>query len=244
MRYLVFRPWGPMASWGEAAVGETRPSASHPGRSAILGLLGSALGIQRDDEAGQCALRDGLRVAMKQSSPGVLLRDYHTAQVPGQQRKVTHYTRREELAVPKHRLNTILSTREYRCDGYWTIAVSTTAESAWSVDELAAALQRPRFPLFLGRRAFPLGGPLYPQVVDTDGVRAALDTPFPSLTPLAREEENRRLGIGTETAYAWEGDGGDISAQETRFPSDEPLHRGRWQFAVRPENWRLVREES
>jgi len=244
MRYLVFRPWGPMASWGEAAVGETRPSASHPGRSAILGLLGAALGVRRDDEAGQRALRDGLQVAMKQSSPGVLLRDYHTAQVPGQQRRVTHYTRREELAVPKQRLNTILSTREYRCDGYWTIAVSTTADAPWTVDDLAAALNRPRFPLFLGRRAFPLGAPLYPQVVDTDGVRAALDIPFPPLTTLDADRENRHLGIGAETAYAWEGDGGDIEAQETRFPADEPLHRGRWQFTVRPESWCVVREDS
>ncbi|HKK05947.1 MAG TPA: type I-E CRISPR-associated protein Cas5/CasD [Gammaproteobacteria bacterium] len=243
MRYLVFRPYGPMASWGEAAVGEARPTASHPGRSAIIGMLGAALGLQRDDHERQHALRDGVRVAVKQSSPGVLLRDYHTAQVPAQQRKIAHYTRREELSIPKHRLHTILSTREYRCDGYWTVAVTTTTEAPWTVDDLAAALREPQFPLCLGRRAFPLTAPVYPQVVEAEGVRAALDTPFPALTPLDDADEHRRLALQGEQAYAWEGDGGDIEAQETRFPSDEPLHRGRWQFTVRPESWCIVRED-
>ena len=39
-----------MASWGEIAVGENRHTASYPSKSAIIGLLGAALGIKRDDE--------------------------------------------------------------------------------------------------------------------------------------------------------------------------------------------------
>jgi len=49
--YLVFQLYGPLASWGDIAVGETRPSALTPSRSAILGLLAAALGLKRPDTA-------------------------------------------------------------------------------------------------------------------------------------------------------------------------------------------------
>ena len=58
--YLIFRLYAPLASWGEAAVGETRPTATYPGKGAVLGLLGAALGIRRDDDAGQAQLRDSI----------------------------------------------------------------------------------------------------------------------------------------------------------------------------------------
>ena len=35
--YLVFRLYGPMASWGQAAVGGDRPTDIQPSRSAVLG---------------------------------------------------------------------------------------------------------------------------------------------------------------------------------------------------------------
>jgi CRISPR-associated Cas5-like protein len=38
MDYLLFRLYGPMASWGEIAVGEIRHTASYPGKSAIIVL--------------------------------------------------------------------------------------------------------------------------------------------------------------------------------------------------------------
>ena len=43
---LVFRLFGPLASWGEIAVGQVRPSAVRPTRSALLGLLaGGVVGV-------------------------------------------------------------------------------------------------------------------------------------------------------------------------------------------------------
>lgn len=65
MQYLVFRLYGPMASWGEAAVGGDRPSGLAPSRSAVLGLLGAALGIKRDDASRLDALRASIGIAIK-----------------------------------------------------------------------------------------------------------------------------------------------------------------------------------
>ena len=60
METLVFQLHAPLSSWGEAAVGEYRPSAEYPSQSAIHGLLGAALGVDRaddeleDEDANEC----------------------------------------------------------------------------------------------------------------------------------------------------------------------------------------------
>jgi CRISPR system Cascade subunit CasD len=244
MEYLVFQLYGPLASWGLPATGETRRSAIHPTRSALIGLLAAALGVRRGDEERLALLRDSVRLAVKQLSPGVLVQDYHTAQVPSQEKNVKRLTRRDELHAPNSSLNTILSTREYRCDGYWKVAVYTQGASPWDLQTLCSALRCPHFPLYIGRKSCPLGAPLAPQIIESEGIRGALATPFPAFTEDGSEIETRLLNLGASVAYAWEGDGGDISPQETRYPQDQPLHRGRWQFGVRPEYWHHTTEES
>ncbi|MBZ5488459.1 type I-E CRISPR-associated protein Cas5/CasD [Halomonas aquamarina] len=255
--HLVFRLYAPMASWGEAAVGETRPTATYPGRSAIVGLIGAALGIRRDDDVGQRHLRESLQIAVKQRSPGLLLRDYHTVQAPPSQSKVTHRTRREELSVPKDALNTILSSRDYRCDGLWSVAVRLATHAAWSLDDLKAALEKPRFALYLGRKACPLAAPLLPTLVEAENWRQALDHRFesaldPDRTWLAlvgnEEKDKRLLRLPEEVLYAWEGDADALDGSDTASESsevwDEPLHRRRWQFGPRLEHRRTVNVEG
>lgn len=231
--YLVFRLYAPLASWGDAAVGETRPTNTYPGRSAIIGLLGAALGVRRDDEAGQTALFRGLRVAVKQHSPGSLLRDYHTAQVPATQSKVRYRTRRDELNAPGKVINTILSSRQYRCDGLWTVAVWLTPESALNLTSLHSALLRPVFPLYLGRKACPLGAPLAPDQVQCETLVEALDHAFPELIP----HQRRWFGAGNGDLYVWEGEAetldGSAAGVEVSDAWDNPLSRTRWQFGPR-----------
>ena len=110
--YLVFRLYGPMASWGVPAVGGDRATAIAPTRSALLGLLGAALGITRDNAAKLEALQQSVSFGVKQCVPSSILRDYHTVQVPSEKRGVTHLTRKSELSEAK--LNTVLSSRDYR----------------------------------------------------------------------------------------------------------------------------------
>ncbi|KFF48382.1 CRISPR-associated protein Cas5 [Gammaproteobacteria bacterium MFB021] len=249
--HLVFRLYAPMASWGEAAVGETRPTATHPGRGAILGLIGAALGIRRDDDAGQLSLRQSVSIAIKQRSPGLLLRDYHTVQVPASQAKVTHQTRREELAVPKNVLNTILSSRDYRCDGFWVVALRVTPDADWSLETIKRALERPRFMLYLGRKACPLAAPLVPHIVEAAHWRDALDHDVaseldgdkPRLPLVGNDAQDRRLlRLPEQVVYAWEGEAcaldGDTAVVESSEIWDEPLSRRRWQFMARLEHRR------
>lgn len=82
--YLVFRLYGAMASWGVPAVGGDRATAIAPTRSALLGLLGAALGVTRDNATKLEALQQSVSFGVKQCVPSSILRDYHTAQVPSE----------------------------------------------------------------------------------------------------------------------------------------------------------------
>ncbi|WP_250657468.1 type I-E CRISPR-associated protein Cas5/CasD [Alkalimarinus coralli] len=240
--YLVFRLYGPMASWGQAAVGGDRPTDMQPTRSAIIGLLGAALGIKRDDESALQALQQSILVAVKQCVPSSLIRDYHTTQVPSHNNKIVHRSRKSELSEDK--LNTILSSRDYRCDGLWIIAVSLTEQAEISLGQLKGALHKPVFVLSLGRKSCPLALPVQPQIVMYEKLKDALDTEFPAITR-SLNEDALWLGSNDRVTYFWEGDKAAMehSSVVTTHPWDEPVHRGRWQFKQR-EMHQLSAEED
>lgn len=232
--YLVFRLYGPLASWGTTAVGEERPTADMPSRSALLGLLGAALGIRRDDGAALRALQASVCFGVKQCAPGTLLRDYHTAQVPPQRSKVVHLTRQSELSDPKP--ETVLSKRDYRCDSLWVVAAWLTEPSAYTLEQLRQALLRPVFQLYLGRKSCPPALPLAPTVCTVATLKEALNQSFAPLTR-SLKEDGWWLQHDQWARYCWEGDqdrlGGDVTHAVRTTPWDEPLSRDRWQFAQR-----------
>ena len=242
--YLVCRLYAALASWGAPAVGESRPTATWPGRGAVLGLLGAALGIRRDDVERQTALDESVGFGVKQVSPGVLTRDYHTVQIPPPQKRVTYRTRRDELRVSKDRLNTILSSRDYRCDGLWTLALWSTPQATLSLDEIASAVERPRFMLYLGRKSCPLSTPLAPRIVQAGCLKDALDSVFEPGDGSRLTLDERLLGRVDTRVYAWEGGStlldGQAQSVESSEVWDQPLDRRRWQFTRRLEYRRFV----
>lgn len=236
--FLVFRLYGPLASWGQAAVGGDRPTGLHPTRSAILGLLGAALGITREQAEQLQALQNSVNIAVKQTVPTSLMRDYHTTQVPSQKKGVVHRTRKSELS--ENKLNTILSSRDYRCDGVWIISVYLKQDAVYTLDQLKQALETPVYLLSLGRKSCPLAAPMMPKIVKTTTLKQALDTNFPSLLATEKEElvnneERIRLNANGWVSYFWEGDKGEFSEQGviTTQPWVEPINRERWQFKQR-----------
>jgi len=247
MKFLLFRLYAPLASWGDVAVGEFRPSYGYPGRSALLGLIGAALGVDRHDEARLRQLDDALAFAVAVYSEGALLRDYHTAQVPRTLALVgvPHRTRADELVAlardkrtEGYNKDTIPSTRDYRQDAL-CVAGAWVRSGANSIDltDLRAALERPRFTLYLGRKACPPALPLSPKVVEAAHFRAALESArFPDvgeLAVLSLPAQPRRV--------AWE-DGADLGWPPSfSVPrKDAPLSRRRWQFGDRTERVALI----
>jgi CRISPR system Cascade subunit CasD len=232
--YLLFRLYGPLAAWGDIAVGEYRPSFAHPGKSAIIGLLAAALGIRRDEEERQKLFAESCSFAVRVDSMGVLLRDYHTTQVPSAKKGVVHYTRRSELAADD--LNTILSSRDYRCDAAYTVAIAVADGSPFTVQQLAAALLKPIFTLYLGRKSCPLSLPLQPQVISEATLRVALES-------ISTAEELTGIIQKSDAMVFWEDDTeSGLERQQVITRRDEPRSRKRWQFSERRENCGTLRK--
>lgn len=252
MEFLVFQLTAPLSSWGDTAVGEYRGGYEYPGESALLGLLGAALGVRRDDEFAHAALRQGYRFAVGIQSGGRLLRDYHTAQVPGRTalKGRPHVTRRDELAVPKHDLGTILSTRDYRQDAACLVAVQPRESAPHGLEVLADALRRPRFVLYLGRKSCPLAAPTWPQIIDADSARAAL-VGYCALFDSRRDALKDRRGhaplepIGAASRLAWsDGVAAGVAADLSAPRKDRLIRRRGWQFGDRTEHVALLAGED
>lgn len=227
-RYLVFQLYTPLASWGEAAPGEMRHSASIPSRSALLGLLSAALGIERDEEQRLNLFNQHYYFAVHPlSDREQWLRDYHTIDVPKENRKRRYYTRKDELTLSPDDVGTQLSFREYRCDAYYHIAVAETANAPVSLDALADALRSPVFSLYAGRKSCPLALPLAPQIVT-----GSLSDAF-NLMPIDPLLANVVRDKASPSLCYWEGDASGVKCVETQIRSDQPLSRQRWQFTTR-----------
>lgn len=251
MQFLLFTLYAPMCSLGEIAVGERRMGWARPGRSAVLGLTAAALGIERDDDDAHRALEEGLHYAVRTDAPGRPFIDYHTAQTPAARRGRKFETRREELDTD--RINTVLSNREWRSDACFTVALWGRSGGNADLDEIAAALRRPQFTLYLGRKSAPLGLPLDPELVEATNFMDALALRRPAV---AAEDDGE--SPGAVEAWALERlRRGSPSGREFAFDADAPGapeggflerrrdgvgSRERWQF--RDRNERVVLEQG
>lgn len=249
--FLCFRLHGPLASWGDVAVGERRASTPHPSRSAVLGLVGSALRIRRDDADQLASIDSAFGFASRTDVPGQLLIDFHTAQGPdelllrAQERAARKEgvswhrpaSRRAELLYRRGALATLLSQREYRVDALWTIAIwlRDKAASHWSLSDLSAALARPGFVPYLGRKSCPVDVPLEPQIVEAGDPVAALGA------AVFRSDEVLsvlKAGGGGHATVRWEGDWPGLVPDQISRRRDRVLSRARWQFTERAEHER------
>ncbi|MDR1423373.1 MAG: type I-E CRISPR-associated protein Cas5/CasD [Azoarcus sp.] len=246
MDYLIFQLQGPLAAWGDPAVGEYRGSADVPGESALIGLLAAALGIERENEAACAALREGYRFAVGVQEAGQLLRDYHTAQVPGRValKNRPHNSRRDELNMPREELNTILSTRDYRQNGAWMVAVQAQSNAPYTLEMLAAALHRPHFVLYLGRKSCPPAAPLHPRVMQSVSALQAFKDYLreirEKLCAVQAENKLKRLPLpepGNIIRLSW-GDGMTAGVEPTLTAprKDRLIRRRGWHFGDRREN--------
>lgn len=243
MDYLLFRLYGPMASWGDIAVGESRHSFNAPTKSAVMGLVAAALGIQREEDEKHLALHRQYRMAVAIPSEGQKMKDYHTVQVPDSVGKFRYRTRRDELILGKDRLGTVLSSREYHTDACALVLLRAESDAPYPLQALREALAKPVYPLYLGRKSCPLAAPLQPEVVQADHYQAAFQQYVPQgisfvrgqqrLMPLPGKEDN------VQWQYVWEGEVSDFVSDNdiereqilSVVRHDKLTSRTRWQFA-------------
>lgn len=258
--FLSFSICAPLASWGEIAVGEVRDSLDRPTRSAVLGLLAGALGVDRADDAAQVALERGYGVAVRALETGAPMRDYHTTQTAPAAAVKRHRpaTRRELLScVAPETPETIVSTRTYRQGSLSVIVLWARPGDAarWSLAELATALRAPHFVPYAGRKANALGLPTGAEVIAAESLAAAMQASEGRL--VERLQMLADMGAGwLRRRAAWslevhhdhlEADGIAAGALDNRVSMtrrDGVADRGRWQFSERRVHVSQLRTEG
>jgi CRISPR system Cascade subunit CasD len=231
--YLLFRVYAPLAAWGDIAVGEVRPSYSHPTRSALVGLLAAACGVERADEARQTQMAAAYHVAVRVDMPGHFLRDYHTVQPPHAEKSARWYTRRDEiLAVRRQQANAIVSSRDYYMDALYVICVwvADGVNPPFALRHLAGRLGAPVFTLYAGRKCCPLAAPVQAQLVEAESIKTAFAA--------ARFHEDYVPRAMAAPAFFYDDcdhAGFDNHMLQRVTRRDVPSSRKRWQFSERQE---------
>jgi CRISPR system Cascade subunit CasD len=201
--YLILKLHGPMQAWGKHTFEDYRPSEAYPTLSGLLGLLAACLGITRRDLARQQQLAGSVSLAVRideRDWPVTRLTDFHTVmdarRVSG---KAGEYP--------------VVSRREYLCDAVFSVALGVRPDSAFTLDELQAAVCAPLFTPWLGRKSCPLARPLFE-------TRLAAESPLAALQQVAPHRGVVYLDAPADNGLA----------QQVR---DVPLHTPQRQFGSR-----------
>lgn len=179
-RYLILRLDGPMQAWGTHTFEDFRPSNAFPTRSALLGLLGACLGIDRADQTeleqlglsveftvrvDRSVMRQGIELPIIKTA--VKLPDFHTVLA----------ARKVDGSANK---NPVVSRREYLFDAAFTIAIGEKQNAPVTLTAIAEALLHPCFTPVLGRRSCPITRPLLDGTpVEANDAKAALSRALP-----------------------------------------------------------------
>ena len=238
MDFLVFQLYGPLASWGDLAAGEIRPTKERPSKSAIGGLLAAALGVKREEEEKHAQISQKYGVAFCVHQTGEEMRDYHTIQTAKPQKGKIYSSRYDELSAPK--LETILSYRDYRADALCLAAVwAKDIAPPFSLKDIKQALRSPKFPLYLGRKSCPPALPLAPEIFSNVGLKEAFDK-YP--LDKAKEWTAALKPPNEESRFRYFWPQGALSAAslgmqpDMTYPRyDQLASRRRWQFSKRAE---------
>jgi len=145
---LILKTEG-MSAYGLQTFDVHRRVNHFPTRSAILGMLGAALGITRVNYTELFALSAKIKIAVQVNNSGEKMVDYHTVQA----------FRSPQGKIQK---GTKPTYREYWCDSEHTFAI--TADNN-TIELLENKVKAPDFTLFQGRKSCPLTRPLFETVI-------------------------------------------------------------------------------
>jgi CRISPR system Cascade subunit CasD len=142
MTTLLIRLQAPLQSWGISSHFSVRDTCREPTKSGVIGILCAALGLTRDAPLDEFVkIRMGVRVDRE----GKLLRDYHIAQ--------------DILKASGGGIKSSEpSSRYYLSDAVFLAGLEGDKSFLAAAEK---ALRKPKWPLFLGRKAFAPSMPLY-----------------------------------------------------------------------------------
>lgn len=196
-RWLHLRLTAPMMAFGGVAIDQVGPTRDFPSASALTGLLANALGWRREDGAEHQVLQDSLEFGALIAREGRLMTDNQNAKLEASDEGWTTSGRPEgrgggaETHKNRHRRR-----RDYLADHDCRVVLRLNSDDGPDLDELAAALDRPARPLFIGRKPCLPSAPLFAGWVEGADARAALVAlalPGRALWPTAGGESGHDL---------------------------------------------------
>lgn len=165
-----------MQSWGTRSRWDVRDTGPEPTKSGVIGLIGCAMGLHRNDQELERLDRD-LLFGIRIDRPGVVSTDYHT--VSGYHRtaagdfKHSEGTAASLAKAREHRESTIVSPRDYIHDAAFLVAL--TSNNSTLLRQIAGELEhpdwpgnlrRPNWPLYLGRKACVPSRPIFERLAN------------------------------------------------------------------------------
>lgn len=140
---LFLRLEGVLQAWGERARWSVRDTAGEPTKSGVVGLLACALGVGKDEALRE--LSQAIRMGVRCDREGKIIRDYHTVSggVMSAEGKI-------KINAKTKLPETVVSERYYLCDASFLAAIQGEADL---IERLAAAVQSPIWPIYLGRKS-------------------------------------------------------------------------------------------
>lgn len=196
--FLILRLQGVMQAWGKHTYEDYRPSELFPTRSALSGLLGACLGLDRQDIQSLKALDASYRYAVRADR-----REFKGRPLEVQRIFDYHTIGKSIRATGAIRNDPIQSYREYLYDAHFSVALLLTEASCYTMDQIVQAVQSPVFTPFLGRRSCPLTRPLYDQCIEAADALQALAQVDPGKGPVYSEDHptNSRFTVRDQPRY-------------------------------------------
>jgi len=211
---LLLRFDAPLMSFGGPTVDEHNVTLSFPGRSLLTGLFANSLGWTHADAEKLERLQDRIRHGVRCDREGLQTVDYQTVDLGQEFMDGTRYgwTTRGVIEGRKGgeaKEGTHIRYRHYLADAVYTVAVSLEpADEPPTLGQVAASLQEPARPLFIGRKCCLPAAPIALGLAMAPSLREALQ----SASPIDRV---RRTDDGHVRAW-WDRD--DAQAGGHAFP--------------------------
>jgi CRISPR system Cascade subunit CasD len=175
-RYLVLRLASPLIAFGGEAIDNLGVIRDFPALSMLTGLIANALGWDRGEAQKHDRLQQRLRMGCVLEPGAQRVQDFQTAQLAKDDKAWTTWGTPEERAggagtyAGPH-----LRYRDYHADlCAWVALALHPAEDAPTLDDIAAALDQPARPLFIGRKPCLPAGRLVAGWQSAADVRGAL----------------------------------------------------------------------
>ncbi len=140
MATLLLRLAAPLQAWGSDSKFNIRSTEREPTKSGVIGMIAAAMGIQRNDDPRKLEPLNALNFGVRVEREGKLLKDFHMV---------------HEMVDKK---DSHVTERYYLSDAVFLAALESDDKAF--LEQIAAALKSPVFPLYLGRRSCPPTLPL------------------------------------------------------------------------------------